>query len=153
MPIPANITELTGITDEMVAGAPCEREAVKAFLEFSGKRMLVAHNANFDISFISRVAAENGIPFNNPYLDTVALSRFINSDVSNHKLDTLARYYKLGGFDHHKADADTEMLARIFACMAEKLAANGIHNINEMNVAMAQHCDPNKAQNLSHCHT
>ncbi len=144
MPIPANITELTGITDEMVAGAPCEREAVKAFLEFSGKRMLVAHNANFDISFISRVAAENGIPFNNPYLDTVALSRFINSDVSNHKLDTLARYYKLGGFDHHKADADTEMLARIFACMAEKLAANGIHNINEMNVAMAQHCDPTK---------
>ena len=144
MPIPENITELTGITDEMVKGAPSEKEAVEKFLEFADNNMLVAHNANFDCSFISRVCAENGLDFPNPYLDTVAVSRYINGDASNHKLDTLAKYYKLGDFDHHRADADTEMLCRIFGAMTRKLAANGIYDINEMNAAMAGHCDPTK---------
>ncbi|MBQ1205984.1 MAG: PHP domain-containing protein, partial [Clostridia bacterium] len=137
IPIPENIVRLTGITDDMVKGAPNECEAVTEFLEFCGDRMLVAHNANFDISFIRRVADENSIPFENPYLDTVALSRYINSDLKKHTLDTLARYYNLGEFDHHKADADTEMLAKIFECMSRKLAANGIFTVNEMNAAMA----------------
>ncbi len=144
MPIPENIIRLTGITDEMVKGAPSEREAVVQFLEFCGSRMLVAHNANFDISFIRRVADENGIPFDNAYLDTVALSRYINSDINKHTLDTLAKYYKLGEFDHHKADADTEMLAKIFECMARKLAANGVYTVNEMNAAMAHNADPKR---------
>ncbi len=144
MPIPEEITRLTGITDEMVAGAPSEEEAVRKFLEFAGDRMLIAHNAPFDISFISRVAADFDIPFENPYLDTVALSRYINSDISKHKLDVLAKYYKLGEFDHHRAFDDTVMLARIFECMAKKLAANGIFNIVEMNTAMAENADPKK---------
>lgn len=144
IPIPENIVRLTGITDEMVKGAPCEREAVESFLEFCGERMLVAHNANFDISFIRRVAEDNGIPFENPYLDTVALSRYINSDINKHTLDTLAKYYKLGEFDHHKADADTEMLAKIFECMSRKLAVNGIYTVNEMNAAMAHNADPKR---------
>ena len=141
-PIPENIVKLTGITDDMVKGAPCEREAVERFLEFCGSRMLIAHNANFDISFIRRVADENQIPFDNTYLDTVALSRFINGELKKHTLDTLAKYYDLGDFDHHKADADTEMLAKIFACMTQKLAANGILTVSEMNAAMSHNSDP-----------
>ncbi len=144
MPIPANIVELTGITDDMVKDAPSEKEAVKSFLEFSNGAMLVAHNANFDISFIRRVAVDNDIPFNNAYLDTVALSRYINADIKKHTLDSLARYYKLGEFDHHKADADTEMLAKIFECMIRKLAVNGIFSVNEMNAAMAHNSDPKR---------
>ncbi|MBO5870650.1 MAG: PolC-type DNA polymerase III, partial [Clostridia bacterium] len=144
MPIPDNIVKLTGITDDMVKGAPNECQAVTKFLEFCGDRMLVAHNANFDISFIRRVAEENEIPFDNAYLDTVALSRYINIDSKKHTLDTLAKYYNLGEFDHHKADADTEMLAKIFECMIRKLAVNGIHTVNEMNVAMAHNSDPKK---------
>ncbi len=141
-PIPENIVRLTGITDDMVKGAPTEREAVESFLEFCGDRMLVAHNANFDISFIRRVADENNIPFDNTYLDTVALSRFINGDLKKHTLDTLAKYYNLGEFDHHKADADTDMLSKIFTCMIQKLAANGILTVTEMNAAMAHNSDP-----------
>jgi len=144
MPIPEKITELTGITDQMVHDAPSEKEAVTKFLEFCGDRMMVAHNANFDISFITRVSADNDIPFTNAYLDTVALSRYINSDSNKHTLDTLARYYNLGEFDHHKADADTEMLAKIFACMVRKLASNGILTVTEMNAAMAGSADPKR---------
>ncbi len=150
MSIPENIVKLTGITDNMVKDAPCEKDAVQSFLEFAGDRMLVAHNANFDISFIRRVANEFEIPFENPYLDTVALSRYINSDLKKHTLDTLASYYNLGEFDHHKADADTDMLSKIFECMARKLAVNGIFTINEMNAAMAENCDPKRLKETYH---
>ncbi|MBR4279398.1 MAG: PHP domain-containing protein, partial [Clostridia bacterium] len=142
MPIPDYISKMTGITDDMVKDAPCEKDAVVSFLEFCGGSTLVAHNANFDTSFIRRVANDNGITFENPYLDTVALSKYINSDSKRHSLDVLAKYYDLGEFDHHRADADTEMLAKIFACMVKKLAANGIYNVNEMNTAMAHSADP-----------
>ena len=144
MPIPPNIAEMTGITDDMVKDAPSEEDAVRAFLEFCGDRTLVAHNANFDVSFIRRVATEFAIPFENPYLDTVAVSKYINSDSRRHTLDTLAKYYDLGEFDHHRADADTEMLAKIFACMVRKLAANGITTVSEMNAAMAHSADPKR---------
>ena len=92
IPIPAEITKLTGINDEMVSDAPSPAEAVKNFLEFSQNKTLVAHNANFDISFIRRACENAGIPFNPVYLDTVSISRFINPELKNHKLDTLANY-------------------------------------------------------------
>lgn len=66
--IPENITELTGITDEMVRGAPTEPDAVKSFLDFAGDDMLIAHNAGFDTSFIRRVCEQNDIPFTNHIL-------------------------------------------------------------------------------------
>ncbi|MBQ3075670.1 MAG: PHP domain-containing protein, partial [Clostridia bacterium] len=100
-PIPQNIVELTGITDEMVKGAPSPLEAVKAFLEFAGDRLLIAHNANFDMGFIKKVAEDHELPLPNPYLDTLALSRFLNPDLKKHKLDTLQEYFGLEDFNHH----------------------------------------------------
>ncbi len=144
MPIPENITKLTGISDDDVKDAPSEKDAVKGFLKFASGSMLVAHNAGFDTSFIRRVCGDHRIAFKNPYLDTVSLSRYLNPDSARHTLDALAKYYKLGDFDHHRADADTEMLARIFGCMVQKLKAQGINNVTEMNEAMASSADPKK---------
>ena len=142
--IPENITELTGITDEMVADAPPISEVLKDFFEFIGDRMLVAHNASFDTGFIRFAAEENGIPFENPYLDTVAMSRYMNPDLRNHKLDTLAKHYKLGDFNHHRASDDAEMLAAIFTCMSERLKEEGIDTVSRMNFSMAEKADPLK---------
>lgn len=75
--IPEEITELTGITDDMVSDAPSQGDAVKAFIEFVGKRTVVAHNANFDMGFIRRAAENAGIHFDPPYLDTLSMSRFL----------------------------------------------------------------------------
>ena len=69
--IPEEITELTGITDDMVSDAPSQGDAVKDFIEFVGKRTVVAHNANFDMGFIRRAAENAGIHFDPPYLDTL----------------------------------------------------------------------------------
>lgn len=144
MPIPENITELTGITDDMVKGAPSPSDAVKSFLKFAGNDILIAHNANFDIGFIRKTADDNGISFTNPYLDTVALSRFVNPELSRHRLDSLRDYFKLGEFNHHRASDDTKMLAAIFEKMIEKLQDDGITTINEMELATANKANPKK---------
>lgn len=142
--IPENITELTGITDEMVKGAPTEPNAVKEFLKFTGDDMLIAHNAGFDISFIRRVCEQNDIPFDNSYLDTVAMSRYVNSDLKKHKLDTLANYFGLGEFNHHRASDDAEMLAAIFFKMTDKLRSEGVLDIRSMESVMSDNVDPKK---------
>ncbi len=147
-PIPPEITKLTSITDEMVKGAPSEREALEKFFDFIGDRMLIAHNAHFDAGFI-RVAAERcGIPFTNTYLDTVGLSRLVNSELKNHKLDTIAAYYKLDDFHHHRASDDARVLAEIFFKMVERLKSEGISTIEHMLTHTADTADPLKLK----CH-
>lgn len=139
--IPEEITKLTGITDEDVKGAPSEREAVSAFLEYAGGRLLVAHNAGFDISFILRAANRCGLEFSPRYLDTVAMSRYVNPELKNHKLDTIAEHFDLGDFNHHRASDDAEMLAMIFFKMASKLKQEGVYNIDDMNLMTASTSD------------
>lgn len=135
--IPPNITKLTGITNEMVQGAPSESEAVGKFLEFSGSRMLVAHNASFDISFILSASGRCGFDFKPVYLDTVSMSRYANPELKNHKLDTVAEYFGLGDFNHHRASDDAEMLALIFFKMIDKVQQEGVETIEQMNEAMS----------------
>ncbi|MBQ2863704.1 MAG: PHP domain-containing protein, partial [Clostridia bacterium] len=142
--IPENITALTSITDEMVADAPDISVALPQFLEFVGDRILIAHNANFDIGFI-RVAAEQlKIPFVNTYIDTVALSRYLNPELKNHKLDTLAKYFSLGDFHHHRACDDAHILGLIFAKMTDKIKNEGVFDTAGMVKSMADKCDPSK---------
>ncbi|HOA85390.1 MAG TPA: exonuclease domain-containing protein, partial [Bacillota bacterium] len=143
-PISNEITRLTGIDDSMVTGAPSQTEAVAAFLEFAGDRTLVAHNADFDVGFV-RIACERaGMPFENSYLDTLALSRYINTDLKNHRLDTLADYFGLGSFRHHRAHEDAEILAGIFLRMTEKMRSLGIGGFGELVREMGENSDPLK---------
>ncbi len=116
-PIPHNITELTGITDAMVANAPNEAEAIMNFHDFAGEAVLLAHNADFDTSFIRAAAKRNDISWNMRYIDTLKLSRAALPNLKSHKLDVVAKAYELGDFDHHRADADAKMLAEIFCKM------------------------------------
>ncbi len=144
VPIPEKITQLTGITDEMVADAPDISEVLPRFFEFCGDRMLVAHNASFDTSFIRAAAERCGLPFVSPYLDTVAMSHYVNPTAKNHKLDTLAQLYGLGDFNHHRACDDAEMLALIFDKMTSRLKEEGILDIDRMNYVMSERADPLK---------
>ena len=144
MPIPENIVELTGITDEMVQGQPDNETVVRAFLEFCGNRLLIAHNADFDTSFIRKVAEENNIPFPNPYLDTVSMSRYVNPELKKHKLDVLADYFDLGNFNHHRASDDAKMLSAIFYKMIDKLKDEGIMDFNHLSETMSENADPLK---------
>ena len=137
-PIPAKIVQLTGITDVMVQDAPSQSEAVSAFLDFVGDSVLVAHNAPFDMGFI-RVACKNmNKPFTNAAIDTVAISRAILPDIKNCKLDTVAKYLRLGEFNHHRACDDAEILSRIFIILCQRLKDDyNITKVSEINTKIA----------------
>ncbi|MBR3416864.1 MAG: PolC-type DNA polymerase III [Clostridia bacterium] len=142
--IPDEITKLTGISDDTVKGSDTIEKVLPAFLDYCGDRMLVAHNASFDTGFIRASAEKIGVPFGNPYLDTLALSRYLNPTLTNHKLDTLAKNYALGDFDHHRASEDAEMLSMIFDRMLNRLNEEGIHDVAGMNYVMSEKADPLK---------
>lgn len=138
MPIPQKITQLTGITDDMVKDAPSQSEAVGAFLEFAGDNVLVAHNAPFDTSFIAKACEDMGREYNYTSIDTVAISRAILTDIKNCKLDTVAKFLRLGDFNHHRATDDAEMLARIFINLCQRLTDDyGITKTNDINAKIA----------------
>ncbi len=134
IPIPGKITQLTGITDDMVKDAPSQNEAVSAFLEFAGDHVLVAHNAPFDTSFIKAACENMGREYNYTSIDTVAISRAILQNIKNCKLDTVANHLKLGKFNHHRATDDATILAKIFICLCQRLRDDyNIKKTNEIN--------------------
>ena len=132
-PIPPNVTSLTGITDSMVAGAPSQSEAVRAFLDFCDGAVLVAHNAPFDTGFIRRACENMGEEYDCTSVDTVAIARAVLPDITNVKLDTLAKHFRLGKFNHHRAVDDAEMLTRIFVNLVRILTEkHGIADVHEL---------------------
>jgi DNA polymerase III epsilon subunit family exonuclease len=131
MPIPYFISGLTGITDDMVRGAPKFADVVGKFLDFIGDSVLVAHNAPFDLGFldheISRVFQDYRM--GNPSLCTVQLARNLVPEVDNHKLKTLADYYSIELVNHHRAHEDARATARIFVSLLEKMGELGIRDL------------------------
>lgn len=144
MNISEKITELTGITNEMVADAPVISEVLPKFLEFAGDYILVAHNASFDIGFIRAACEECSLPFDPTYIDTVAMSRYCNQDLKKHNLDALSKYFNFGAFNHHRAFEDAHMLALIFGKLCEKLSSEGITDLEQITNSMSGSCDPKK---------
>lgn len=134
----------------MTAGAPDELTALQMFFRFVGKRadggdvLLIAHNADFDTGFLRAAADRHGVPFTNPYLDTLALARYLLPDLKNHKLDTVANHYKLGDFNHHRACDDAEMLANIWFSMCADLDEGGIRTFEALRTDMAEKTDPTR---------
>lgn len=137
MPIPPKITQLTGIDDSMVADAPSEQEALEKFYAFCGDtRILVAHNAGFDTSFIRAASGRSGMAYPFTAIDTVPICRALYPRLKNHKLDTVANHLKLAPFNHHRACDDARVLADIFlhltADMKQQRHITAVEEINTM---------------------
>ena len=137
MKIPAQITTLTGITDETVKDAPSQAEAVRAFLDFTAGRTLCAHNASFDLGFIAECCENNGLPFSPVCFDTLELSRALMPGLYNHKLPTVAEAFGLPSFSHHRALDDTRTTALIMARLFEKLREHGAISKTEINTLVS----------------
>ena len=126
--IPSKITELTGISNEMVSDAPKEKEAISKFVEYCGNsNVLIAHNAPFDVSFLKASLSRCKIEFDFKSIDTVPLCRSSIQIIKNYKLSTIAQYFKLPEFEHHRASDDARTLALIFLKLLEvSLSKNSI---------------------------
>jgi DNA polymerase-3 subunit alpha (Gram-positive type) len=131
MPIPAFITALTGISNEMVKAAPKFREVISEFLDFIGDSVLVAHNAHFDMGFLNHEIGSiyEDYRLMNPCLCTVHLSRRLLPDVENHKLKTVADYYSVSLVNHHRAGPDARATAEIFVNLLDELNESGISSV------------------------
>ncbi len=135
-PIPPNITELTGITDAMVADAPPIEDVLPRFLEFAGDCPLCAHNASFDVGFINYDCAKLGIEREFTSIDTLTLARALLPHERHHKLDDVARALDLGNFNHHRACDDAEVTGRILLKFFVQLSQMGVRDIQGINDAI-----------------
>jgi DNA polymerase-3 subunit alpha (Gram-positive type) len=131
MPIPAFISALTGISDEMVAGAPRFAEIAPKFLEFIGDAVLVAHNAGFDMGFLNHEIGRIYESYRmwNQSLCTVQLSRGLLPQIENHKLKTVASHFSVELINHHRAGPDAKATAEIFINLLQDLGSRGINDL------------------------
>ncbi|MCY0875279.1 MAG: PolC-type DNA polymerase III [Firmicutes bacterium] len=122
-PIPAKITEITNITNDMVAGAPSVQEVLPKFRTFCEGSVMVAHNAEFDLAFLRVQASCCGVkPFDEVVIDTLALARTLYPNDRNHKLKTLTQKFEVKLFEHHRALADAEATGRIYYKLLQEAA-------------------------------
>ena len=133
IPIPKKITEITGITDEMVKDAPKKEEVIKKFIEFIGEdSILVAHNANFDIGFIKYIAEKMGVEIENTYLDTLILARMLYTELSRFNQGAIARHLGIDVEVAHRALDDVLTLTKIFTNMLEILDSENVQNWDDI---------------------
>lgn len=131
--IPPEITDLTGITDSMVADAPKIGEILGDFLQFCEGSVLVAHNAKFDVGFIKTACKRNNIEFNLTWLDTLLLARCLYPDLPKHTLDFLSKHLNVLLENHHRAVDDAKATADIFVKMLNELEEKGISELDGLN--------------------
>ena len=134
-PLAEEIISITGITNEMVSGKPNEEETVKDFIKWVGNLPVVAHNAKFDMSFINMAYLKYDLGrFSNTVIDTLGLSRYLESNERYHNLATLVIRYNIPWDEdkHHRANYDAEGTALIFYKMLEKLKLNNINTMEDL---------------------
>ena len=132
MPIPFRIEQLTGIRDDMVADADTIDVVLPAFLEFCEDCVLVAHNAEFDMSFIKEKAERLHIKKEFTYVDTMGIARLLLTEQAKHTLDAVAKTLKISLENHHRAVDDAECTAEIFTRFIEMLEERGIRTLAEL---------------------
>ena len=130
------IIGLTGITDEMLRGAPKLKDALTAFLAFAGGAPLAAHNAEFDISFIRAGCRKCGIPFEPTYIDTLILAQNLLPGLGKYKLDIVAEHLQLPQFNHHRASDDAVPVAQMLTKFFPMLEERGVTRLQQINNEM-----------------
>lgn len=140
-PIPPGSTEVHGITDQMVRGAPSVAEAARQFHDFARGAVLVAHNAPFDLEFLRRTEPVTGRAFDHPVLDTVLISAVVYGQLDEHNLDSLCA--RLGivipESARHTAIGDTVATADAFLRLVPMLRAKGLNTFGDVLTEMRRH--------------
>jgi DNA polymerase-3 subunit epsilon len=130
-PIPAESTRYHGLTDALVAGKPPIEAVLPQFKAFAADSVLVAHNAAFDLKFLRMFESDAGVTFDNPVLDTMLLSSFIDDSAEGQSLDAICRRYGVAITDRHSALGDALATAALLLHMVDALERKGIRTLGE----------------------
>ncbi len=133
IPIPFEIEKLTGISDDMVLEEPLVEEVLPRFLEFCRGAVLVAHNADFDMSFIRKNAERQGLVCDFTVADTVGLARILLPQLNRYKLDAVAKALNISLENHHRAVDDAGCTAEIFLKFLEMLKNRDVADLDAVN--------------------
>lgn len=133
------IIELTGITDDMLVGAPEIDEVLAKFKEWIGDDILVAHNASFDMGFINAGLRKIGLlDASNPVIDTLELARFLYPELKNHRLNTLCKKFDIELVSHHRAIYDAEATGYLLWKLVKDCLERGIEYHDQLNDNMGK---------------
>ncbi len=132
IPIPFEIENLTGINDSMVMDAGTIEEVLPEFMEFCRHSVMVAHNADFDMSFIKHNLHLFGMERKFTVVDTVSLARNLLPELNRFKLDTVAKALGVSLKNHHRAVDDAGCTAEIFVKFIQMLKDRGIENLDQL---------------------
>lgn len=133
IPIPFEIEQLTGINDKMVANSPTIDSILPEFLNFCADCILVAHNASFDVGFITKKASILGIKVDFTVVDTVSLARILLPDLKKYKLNVVAKALGISLENHHRAVDDAGATAEIYVKFIQILKERKIEKISQLN--------------------
>lgn len=123
--LPSFITDLTGITDAMIAGCPHIGDSIQEFADFLGDDIVIGHNVGFDMHFLDRAYVTYlSKTIDNPYIDTMRLSRKLFPDWAHHRLSDLAEYYGLSHEHAHRSGVDCDLTNRCYRNMRETILLN-----------------------------
>ncbi|MCI3918985.1 PolC-type DNA polymerase III [Paenibacillus sp. TRM 82003] len=132
--IPYHITQLTNITDDMVAGAPEESEVIPDFVRWVGDAVLVAHNARFDTGFLQAACKRHSLPeMPNPVIDTLELARLLYPSMKNHRLNTLTDKFKVALESHHRAIDDSKALGEVLTHLLKEADGRNMKVLSQLN--------------------
>ncbi len=146
MKLPEKIIDLTGITDDMLVGAPSIKDALIEFKSFVGENsILVAHNASFDTKFIKeKYLISFDEKYDMPVIDTLELSKALVKGVKNYKLDTLTKKFDISLENHHRAVDDAKATAMLLLELYKLLEEQGIKEIDTLNEKLTKNIDMTK---------
>lgn len=146
IPIPREITNITGISDEMVADAPKEDEVAEKLINFIGSNSIVAHNIGFDMQFLRRLSelVHPGSEVLNVQYDTLSLARAFLFFLPNHRLGTVAEFFGFSRKGEHRAGADTEKVGQIFLELVKEASSYDLSMIQKILTAIKHYELPNK---------
>lgn len=133
VPIPVNIEKLTGINDRMVIDAPKIEDVLPQFLDFCKGSVMVAHNADFDMSFILAQVQRQGIAYHYTAVDTVAMARLLMPQLGNFKLNNVAKHLGIKLDNHHRAVDDATATSEMFIRFIEMLQEKEVTTLDQLN--------------------
>lgn len=142
--IPIKITELTGITNDMVCKSPIINDVIGDFYKFCEDSIMVAHNIDFDMSFIRRNGKSFGFEFSNSLLDTIDLCKFLFPELKRYKLNVVAKHLGVSLENHHRAVDDAKATAMILIKCFEKLKSKKIITLKHLNYEYIQNINISK---------
>lgn len=111
------ITELTGITNEMLQSAPIPKDVIPSLADFIGGHVLVGHNTNFDVNFLYDAYQQLGLTLDNNYVDTMRIARKLFPEMPHHRLRDLVSKLEIQQSTAHRAEADAVATIECFEAM------------------------------------